>query len=340
MILTHRTQERTRFFAGGVVFILSILLFLGVTCLCAADEAVYSLSSSNPSRDVWLFNTRALPRLCVNGESLEKIGVHRLDGNSEQSQRRWEPSHLDEFLQTFDVEVPTIIFIHGNYNSLAESIERATTFENYILREKHRVEDKKYRLLIWAWPSDDQVGGYLRDSKIKTVYSQQQGEYVAELLCRFPPESRVCLVGYCFGGITVCDTLERFLYKKTEETPSLTIRNLMFVPAVDPCSLLPRQMYGNVLPESEKTVILYNPKDFVLFWYPLTYGVHGRQPVGRQGIPWCYLPQETRSKVDGIDISPFAGRVHKFPVYFSNRNVNQKLTQFACFDNSEVHTCQ
>lgn len=361
MDITHRTYERIRIFAGGVFFS-SLFLFLGAACLCVADDQVFlnpDTAHSNPSRDVWLFNTRPLSRTCPDNEPLDKIVVHRLDDKADQLQRRWERSELDEFFQTLDSDIPTIIFIHGNYNSLAESLERATTFEDYVLREANSQQGQKYRLLIWAWPSDDPVGWYLRDSKIKTFYSHQQGEYVAEILCRFPHESRVCLVGYCFGAITVCETLERLLQKtytfneaerqtgsscepqeaKLPKLP-LTVRNLLFVPAIDPCTILPRHIYGNAIPICEKTIVLYNPRDFVLFWYPLTYGLKGRQPIGRQGIPWCCLPQETRSKIEGINISPFSGSVHKFPVYFSNRSLNQKLTRFVCFESLDADICQ
>lgn len=248
---------------------------------------------------------------------------------------------MDEFWETYDSSIPLIVLVHGNYTTGPQSIQSGNMLENKFFPKTERFAGAKYRLVIWSWPADEVYKRYLPDAKLKGYYSEKQGEYLAQFLSRLPSGSRVSLIGFSFGARTTCEAVQRIsfnpqFYTESPEgtkTPNLQIRNLLLSPAVDQVSLAPRFRYGNVVSVSQQSIVLFNPKDIALRFYPKLVGCGGPQALGRDGIPFSLLPSGLRNKISGINIYSLADTRHSFVVFFRNPELNRKLGDYLLFEN-------
>lgn len=287
---------------------------------------------------VWLFNTRSASASRPDENEFEKIRVYQYHEEKSEQKRnpryKWNPSGFEEFRDSFDPDSPTIILIHGNHFTLQDAVEQGMVFKQRVLK------GDKYQLIIWAWPADKMTCNIRKDVQIKARFSEIQGRYLAQFLDKFPPESRVSLVGFSFGGRTICETvknLSRSQNASSEETQnapgglSLRLRNLLLAPAVNQDSVLPRSQYAEVLEIPEKTLLFFNPRDKALRWYPHIYSGHGPQALGRLGVPLAAVSQEVREKVQAINISPISGDRHEFALYFRNPTTNRTVKDFVLF---------
>ena len=288
----------------------------------------------NPDRDVWVFDTHSASLTKTDEQQFQRIKVRRFMQMYQQEKTHWNDSTLDEFWETFDPEVPLIVFVHGNYTTPTEAIASANMLENKFFPGNGEFAAAKYRLLIWSWPAEMVYQLHLRDAKLKGYYSIKQGEYLARFLALVPEDSRVSLVGYSFGARTTCEAVQRLSFNKQSpkepHIPPLQIRNLLLSPAIDQYSLAPRFRYGNVLDVSQQSIVLFNPRDFALRFYPALVGPCGPHSLGREGIPG--LPAEWKDKITGINISAIAETQHTFVVFFRDPNLNRRLGRYLLFE--------
>lgn len=336
-------------------------------------EVVYSASpeflSENdvPDQDVWVFHSRTASWVHPSERQLKNISIYRLHRTGEHSRKTfkasWNRSNLDAFCASSNPEIPTIVLIHGNQTSFHEGIESGFHFEQRVLRRKicdasGQTGDnnvlcgvRKYRLLIWCWPADKPaIKISLKDAKLKAFYSEKQAQYVAQVLRRFPPGSHVCMVGFSFGGRTVCEALAQIRQKSRnqndlvqntdgnvfiEPTPlhALTVRTLLLAPAVDRTQTVPQCRYGKVLSETDRTMLLYNSRDSALRWYSCIYGCRLEpRSLGREGFPAITHTQAMFGQITAFDIAAMAGKKHSFMVFFLNTALNEKMTRFVFFE--------
>ena len=281
----------------------------------------------NPDRDVWVFDTRSVSPTNPDERQFQQIKIRRFLQTHQKEKSHWNDSTLDEFWETFEEEVPLIVLVHGNYTSTTEAIESANMLENRLFPGAGPFATAKYRLLIWAWPADTVYKRHLPDAKLKGYYSIKQGEYLAQLLALAPEGSRISLVGFSFGARTTCEAVQRL---SEHAAASLQIRNLLLSPAIDQFSLAPRSRYGNVLAVSQQSIVLFNPRDFALWFYPSLTGCGGPKSLGREGLPG--LPVELRNKITGINIRKIADKQHSFVVFFRDPNLNRKLGEYLLFE--------
>ena len=306
-----------------------------------ADDQTEFAHVENPDRDVWIFNTRSASTTRPDEQQYQKISVQRLIQMHERKKSRWQNTSQNEFWLTYDPEVPLIVLVHGNYTSKTEAIESANMLENKFFPGSGKFAGARYRLVIWAWPADTIYKQHLKDAKLKSVFSMKQGEYLAQFLSQLPSDSRVSLVGFSFGARTTCEAVQRlstnpeFFTQQGDEnvSPNIQIRNLLLSPAIDQISLAPRFRYGNVIPTSQQSIVLYNPRDFALRLYPFLTGCNGPKALGRTGIPFFNLPKDLRQKISGINIDPIAGSRHSFTVFFQSPALNNRLGEFLLFAN-------
>ena len=306
-----------------------------------AEEETEYAHSENPDRDVWVFNTRSASATRPDEQQYQKISVRRLIQMPERKKSHWQNTSQNEFWLTFDPSIPLIVLVHGNYTSTTEAIESANMLENKFFPGSGKFAGAKYRLVIWAWPADTVYQRHLPDAKLKSVFSIKQGEYLARFLSQLPSDSRVSLVGFSFGARTTCEAVQR-ISKKPEfftqledgqTLPNVQIRNLLLSPAIDQVALAPRSRYGNVISASQQSIVLYNPCDLALKFYPFLVGCHGPKSLGREGVPFFNIPKDLRQKISGINIDPIAGSRHSFTVFFQSSALNNRLGDFLLFAN-------
>ena len=262
-----------------------VLLFAGRFPLFAVD-------------DVWFADTRP-----------GTVALSRLETN------RWETTTDQEFLDTFDADVPLIVVVHGNWMSRTEAKSYGLLFHSL-----SRNADP-HRLLIWSWPSEKMDCRIRRDAQIKAVRADAQSEYLLAFLRSLPAESKVSLIGFSYGAKLICSTLQHSV------DPSEQIRRVravLLAAAMDQGSLRPGGKYGDALQATEKLLVHVNPLDSTLRFYPLLYGCGGPEAVGKAGVNRNGLSAESAAKIKSVNVSRMIGREH---------GTKESLTTFLAYPN-------
>ena len=272
-----------------------------------------SKANQLPQNEIWLVNARTASWTNPNEQEFQKIQISRLNEFS----GCWEKSSFDEFFESYEPDVPTVVLIHGNLFTLSDSITSGCQFSRAVLNGGH------FRLVIWAWPSD-KIPGIRPDVQTKAFYSEIQGNYLARFLRRFSDGSKVGLVGFSFGARMIGEAVRR-CYVNGSFPVKLSV--LLLAPAMDQYSVLPGGKYGTMFYAAEKSMLIYNPTDRALRYYPKMYqrGHGGPQALGRESVSLSALPIDVRAKIKAIDVSGISGRQHSFNVYFTSSSLNSKM---------------
>ncbi len=307
-----------------------IVVFLAAfAAFSSFGEHLLAAGIDYSEEDVWLVDSRSVSPCRATEESLEKLRFYRLEQHSSGRCRlSWEKASLEEFLATNDPSRPTVILVQGTHFSLKDDIECGLYFHKRLLANQN------CRLVIWSWPSEGYIGGFRQDYQIKARYAEVQGQYIAYFLKRFEPESLVSLVGFSYGAKSIVETVEHLRRESPAEDGSLPVqcRNFFIAPAIDQWSIIPGRRYGQTLGSVEKSLVIYNPIDKALKFYPMIFKFcGGPQALGRSGVPFASLTQDVRDKIQAIDISFVVGRRHEFFPYFNSQRLNQEFSNFLLY---------
>ena len=128
------------------------------------------------------------------------------------------------------------------------------------------------------------------------TFSSSSGEahglYLAWLTDQIHPDVSVGMFGLSFGPRLITAALHhlgggsidgRCLQARTHPTRK-PVRIALAAAALDAHWLQPGQRHGQALTQVEHALILVNPKDPVLRWYPHLYGRHGPKALGYVGL--------------------------------------------------------
>ena len=150
--------------------------------------------------ELWLFNTRCAPK-CDN-----------LDAGFEQiSIKRWDPAcrrFVNETLESFlaqEANMPTLIFSHGNTLQHDGAMDQC-----WNIYQRMRCCPGQKRLVFWSWPAQIHFKRPLitprklieKNLKIKFVFAEYQGYYMAKLLERMSLSQRTTVGGHSYGAIS------------------------------------------------------------------------------------------------------------------------------------------
>jgi len=155
--------------------------------------------------EMWIINTRCAPRCRNLDAGFDCITYRRYD----RCCGRFVKESLASFLAQED-SMPTLIYSHGN--SLGHKNAMKSFWQVY---EKLRCCPGKKRLVCWSWPAErvfKTEGLRVREMiaknlRIKYVYSEYQGYYMAKLVDRMSLTQRVMLSGHSYGAITAAAAL-------------------------------------------------------------------------------------------------------------------------------------
>ncbi len=296
------------------MFIRSRLLAIAVVAALSAPAAQASAARPDaPLGDIWLLSTRQAA--CCGEHRLAEQPVHlwQVEGG------QWNSQSLDA-LRTIGRDDPrrTFIFIHGNRESLQSAITHAEA-----VRSKLERSGRKYRLLIWAWPSD-RVGRRQRpDVQLKHAYTPTQAGYLSDLLRQLDHRQEVCLIGYSFGARIAVESVARWAAAAgaaspiggpsdapaAQTAPLPPIRLILVAAALDAGDLSPQGRFAAAARAAVQITITRNRFDTALRFYPRMYGRRGPQALGFVG------PCGGDAKLRVVELSCAVGKTHAWLCY-------------------------
>ena len=270
--------------------VIAVFLF-GVIVLISGTPCLFG------NQDIWLVDTRTASWNSADEQEFGKIRYFRL------IQNRWERSDAATFFETQEPQTPLVVYTPGYTSTMSNTIEIGLGLT--------RLYDptKTHRTVFWHWPSEKIYPRLGHDIGTKIPIACASGEYQAMFLQRLKPESKVALLGFSFGNRVICDAVAKW---GVGNPTHLRIRLVLTASATDRIWLADHSRHGDVPKLAEKILILFNPLDRVLKFYPLLYkGNHAPDALGRFGPPMQQILPEYRDRIEAINIQGHLGPKHR-----------------------------
>lgn len=303
-----------------------IVICLTTTCLVvppadvaiASDGAVRQVAVEAPStkHQLWLVSTR-LASSCPSLDQTSRLQCWRFDADC-----RWRCSSLGQLLSTDDPEEMTLIYVHENRVSEAESFRRAGIVFQHLTKVVPAAQ--RIRLIAISWPSD-RIGIRQRpDVQIKAERSEAHGFYLAWLLDQIDPDVPVSLFGMSYGPRLIAASLHCLAggsiqgQRLTQRVHRVRrpVRTVFMAAAFDANWLAPGQHYGLALTQVEQMLVAVNHADPALHFYPHLYRllVKGPEALGYVGVRGS-LTSEDAAKIIEWNVRCIVGPTHNWRVY-------------------------
>ena len=291
----------------AVSFFCIIVLMSGTSCLFG-------------NQDIWLVDTRTASWNYANEQEFGKIQYFRL------VQNRWERSNAATFFETQDPQTPLVVYTPGYTSTMSDTVEIGLGLTR--LYEP----DKTHRTVLWHWPSEKNSLCLGPDIRGKIPVARASGEYQAMFLQRLKPESKVALLGFSFGNRVICDAVSKL---EVENPTQLRIRLVLTAAATDRIWLADHSRHGEVPKIAEKILILYNPLDRALKFYPLLYqGNYAPDALGRFGPPMQKILPEFRDRIEAINVQGYVGPKHRTVYHLETRAFRSRVNDYLLFSDT------
>lgn len=239
--------------------------------------------------ELWLVNTRCAPR-CSNLDcGFERLIYKRYDRKC----CRWVRETRESFL-AHEATMPSLFYVHGN--SLNHKNAMKGCWQIYC---KMRCCPGAKRLVFWSWPAERvfktkgfRIGEMIeKNLKIKYVYAEYQGYYMAKLVNMMSLSQRVMMSGHSYGGITSSAAahligggcLRGLRLEGGAEVERPNLRAAVISGAFDHDMLNPGNRYGQAFVAAEKIYVTRNIKDRTLKKWPKT-SWRCRKAIGVLGV--------------------------------------------------------
>jgi hypothetical protein len=292
---------------------LTVLLVTGLAIARAETPGHHTASSGN---QLWLVDTRQAPSHNATAEQAGRLKYWEFN-----SDHQWREAILPELLSTDDPATTTLFYVHENRVSRSQSFQRANTvFANL---SQCFPEGHSFRMIAVSWPSD-RVGRLPRpDAQAKAKRSEVHGLYLAWLVDQIDPDIPVGMFGSSFGPRLITAALHhlgggsidgRCLTARTHPTRR-PVRVALAAAALDAHWLHPGQRYGQAMTQIEHALVLVNPRDKVLRWYPRLYGHRGPNALGYVGLGSRCGSLSHPDRVVEHDVSCQIGSTHGWCAY-------------------------
>lgn len=264
-----------------------------------ASESITSaeLQASGENRcccnelQVWMVSSRCAPRCQDLEQGFHDLQVERLD----ESCNQFINSDLASLLVA-QADLPTLLFVHGN--SLTHQDATQSCCELY-RRLKCCIGPKM--LIFWSWPAETvHTRSLLRpirlvrdNARVKYVYAERQGYYVARLTQLMSIDQPLTLGGHSFGGLVAISALHLLAGGQLAGTclPELDLtqqgcehlRAAIIAGALDYDALYPGGRYDRALHCVGKFYTTLNHRDVILKRWPV-HSCRGQEALGLVGI--------------------------------------------------------
>lgn len=281
--------------------------------------------------EIWVANTRSCG--CDDPPRLS-----RCTGES-----GWSTAKLAE-LKSLPPHWSTCVWIHGNDNSDADARYQG----KYLLKRlaQHASPEHGIRLLIWSWPSQKTGAGPLEDLRIKADRSDDEALRLATFLRRWQPTGRVNFVGYSFGARIITGALDELAddqppaEAQSGTADPMVASAVLLAPAMNNCWLLPGYPHGEAVTRVEEMLIVKNPTDRALKWYPVVaYGRlrSGPQALGYTGVPGLGRLGDDAEKVSHYNVAGIVGREHDVMLYLSSSRIVRRMAPYVFGQAADDH---
>ncbi|MDR1479102.1 MAG: hypothetical protein LBJ00_09180 [Planctomycetaceae bacterium] len=308
--------------------LLRVVLFFGVltVVVIATNQASGEQSENEPKnekvQDIWMITTETASWTKATDSEFEKIVYWHLVKNGER--RSWEKSDAATFFSTQNPSVPILIFSPGYTSKKSDTVEIG-------LKILGLCDSRKpIRVIFWHWPSEKLDGCLLTDIRSKIPIAEANAVYMSMLLKRLKADSKVSVLGFSFGTRLLGDAVEGVGELKPE---GMRINLIYGGAASDRDWLAEGKRNGNVPKIAHKILVLYNPEDFRLKFYPYLYK-NGNDPVplGRDGAPMRFIAPEFRNKIEMVNLAPHIGFRHKTVILIGTKQFRDRINEYFFFE--------
>jgi hypothetical protein len=275
---------------------------------CAAEYPGYGLRASD---ELWLINTRNLPRPSCAADFTPSFFRYDRDAG-------WQASDQNELANAPPMH--TVVYVHGNRISYSESVRRGWDMYQALVRAG---ASEPLRLVIWSWPSD-QIRGQIRDVRYKAELADEEGFYLGAWLVQWPAPEPAALIGYSYGSRVIGSCLHLLGGGALPFVPRLPAdeiavapptRTVLIAAAMDCDCFSSGQMFGGAMGKVERALVLYNPCDPILRFYPHLDRCRKADAMGVTGAVIYGGPTELVQ----INVGDAIGRSHDLNDYLHHR---------------------
>ena len=304
-------MSNSNFFAklfGKTIF---VLIFVASLFSCGFAE-----------QDIWLIDTHPAPWNRASEEGFTKAVYYQLVGH------RWVHSDAESFFETQNPEIPLVVFSPGYTSTISDTIETGMSLVRLYQ------PGQNCRTVFWSWPAEKIRCRLAPDIRDKITVTVASGDYLAMFLNRLKPESQVSMVGFSFGNRIICDAVARL---GDDRPDGMQIHLVLTASATDRGWLVSGSRHGDVPRLAEKILILFNPEDQALMFYPLLYG-NGSRPdaLGRFGPPMTRIAPEYRNRIEVINVQRYVGKMHQTVYHLRTPVFRQRMNDLLFFGVSAV----
>ena len=291
-----------------------------IIVFCIIFSLTGIVSTVSAGQDIWWIDTHQAPWNATSEEGFTKAVYFQFDGH------RWVRSDAKSFYQTQSPDIPLVVFSPGYTSTTSDTVEVGMS-----LVRLYR-SNQNCRTVFWNWPAEKIRVRLVRDIRDKIAVTATSGRYMTKFLQQLKPKSQVCMIGFSFGNRIICDAVERLGDDRPE---GMRIHLVLTASATDQGWLASGSRHGNVPRLAEKILILYNPVDRALTFYPLLYG-DGSCPIalGRFGPPMTKIMPEYRNRIEAANVQPYVGRHHRTLYHLQTPIFRQKMNDYLFFDES------
>ena len=291
------------------VFLLMIVIKMACSCEALAEH------------DIWLVDTHQASWHQASEESFERFVYYQLIDN------KWVKSDTETFYATQDPAIPLVVFSPGYTSTISDTTEVGMALVRLYKPEQ------ECRTVFWCWPAEKIRCRLAPDIREKISVAAASGDYLAMFLRRLKAESKVCMIGFSFGNRIICDTTEKM---HDDQPEGMQIHLVLTAAANDRIWLASGSRHGNVPQVAKKILVLYNPVDAALKFYPLLYG-NGSRPdaLGRFGPPTSFILPEFRERIEAINVKAYVGKNHRTVYYLHTPIFRQRMNAYLFFGETE-----
>jgi hypothetical protein len=283
--------------------------------------------------DLWLFNTRCVPKCNNLDDGFTHISIKHWD----PSCRRWVNETLESFLAQ-EATMPTLHFAHGNTLQHKGAMDQC-----WLLYSKMRCCPGQKRLVFWSWPAQIAIKRpilrprklIMANLRIKYVYAEYQAYYMAKVVQQQSLTQRVTMGGHSYGAI-IASGAAHFLGGGelrgltlaggvAEQRNNLRVANISG--AFDNDAMIPGFRFGQSFVAAEKVLNTRNANDSTLRRWP-DVSLRGAKAIGVTGINANLLGQYS-SKLCQITMSADVGKSHYIEPHMDSARLVNALCCFA-----------
>lgn len=315
--------------------VLVLSSFFLSTCLRADDSSCEpkAVTCSCEPPELWVINSRCAPKCNCLDEGFENLTYHRYD--------REKCSFVSENRESFlaaQINIPTLLFSHGN--TLEHDAAMKVCWKVY---ERLKICPGPKMLVFWSWPSEIYYTRPLirpielarSNIKVKYVFAERQGYYIAKLTNMMSTAQPLTLSGHSYGGVTVVSalhllaggSLDCISFAEAREEERKNLRGVIISGAFDCDSLYPGFRYGKALVAADGFYTTYNDTDSTLKRWP-THSFRGQQAIGYVGLCISRLG-ENAYKVSQERLTEDVGKSHYITPHLASCQMVNSICKLA-----------